>query len=231
MAGASGSVAVGLGGLSGSNNTQPSLVGAQGFTDPQINANTHAGYTWDPVKLAWVPKAASVNSTNALYDSVTGGLSGSLSGSGTGGAFSGSGATSGGSTAQIGPIAMQDTSAADAAGLAIAKDKVGKSSAASLRGLREAMGSRGMLGSGQEGAQTEAIAEAGQGEMADTIRQQTKDNSDRTQRTAELNYQGGIQQRGQDIQAATTRAQQNQTVLLGLLQALGPMSGTGGVKY
>jgi hypothetical protein len=122
---------------------------------------------------------------------------------------------------------MQDTSAADTANLNRTKDTVGQQSASALRGLRESLGARGMLGSGLESRGTEQIAEAGLGELGDVSRQQQIDNSNRTQHTAEVNYQGALTQRGQDIQAAEAAAQRNQTVLLGLLKTLGTGAGAG----
>lgn len=151
----------------------------------------------------------------------SGGALGGLTGLVGGGAIPGAG---GG----VGPMAMQDTSAADNAQLARTKDVVGKQSAGALRGLRETLGARGMLGSGLESHGVEAITEAGQGQQGEVARQQQIDNSNRTQHTAEMNYQGQIAQRGQDIQAASAAAQRNQTVLLGLLNALGPALG---MKY
>jgi hypothetical protein len=118
-----------------------------------------AGYTWDPVKGAYVTKASSAPSQNALFGQLTGGLSGALGGSTGSGAMGGltsllpgGGTGSGGGVA---PLAMQDTSAADAANLTRTKDTVGKESAGAMRGLREALGARGMLGSGLESRGTE----------------------------------------------------------------------------
>jgi hypothetical protein len=163
-------------------------------------------------------------------NSLIGGLTGS--GGGTGGAMGGlngliaPGGGTGGASG-VGPLAMQDTSAADAASLNRTKDTVGKQSAGALSGLRESLGARGMLGSGLESSGTEKIAEAGLGQQGDVARQQQIDNSNRTQKTAEMNYQGAITQRGQDISAAEAAAQRNQTVLLSLLKTLGTGAGSG----
>jgi hypothetical protein len=209
-------------------NQHPELVGAERTTPGQINANETAGYVWDPVKRAWGPKGTSVNAINGLL----GGLTGSGGAGGAGGALGGlngllPGGGGTGSTGSVGPLAMPDTSAADTANLNRTKDTVGQQSASALRGLRESLGARGMLGSGLESRGTEQIAEAGLGEMGDVARQQQIDNSNRTQHTAEVNYQGALTQRGQDIQAAEAAAQRNQTVLLGLLKTLGTGAGAG----
>ena len=189
-----------------------------------------AGYTWDPVKGTYVTKASSAPSQNALFGQLTGGLSGALGGgTGAGGGAMG-GLTSlipGGGGGSVAPLAMQDTSAADAANLNRTKDTVGKESAGAMRGLREQLGARGMLGSGLESRGTEQIAEAGLGQQGEIARQQQIDNSNRAQKTAETNYQGAITQRGQDISAAEAAATRNQTVLLSLLKVLGTGAGSG----
>lgn len=108
----------------------------------------------------------------------------------------------GGPGGAIGPV-TGGTSGTDAAMLR-AKDRVGLTNRASLEGLRSTLGERGLLGGGVEGRQTEAIARAGQHEMADVSREAAIKESDQAQRNAELAYQGAITQRGQDI---TTRGQ------------------------
>lgn len=194
-----------------------------------------AGYTWDPVQGKYVRKSTSAPAQNALYGQLTGGLGGILGGTG-GGTGAGGGAMGGltslipgggGGSGSVAPLAMQDTSAADAANLNRTKDTVGKESAGAMRGLREQLGARGMLGSGLESRGTEQIAEAGLGQQGEVARQQQIDNSNRAQKTAETNYQGAITQRGQDISAAEAAATRNQTVLLSLLKVLGTGAGSG----
>lgn len=193
--------------------------------DPRTqSAYEGAGYVWDPVKKTWGPKGTSVNSLNGLLGGIMG------SGGGTSGALGGLNglvAPGGGTSGAVGPLAMPDTSAADSASYNRTKDQVGQSSAGALRGLRESLGARGMLGSGLESRGTEQIAEAGLGQLGDVSRQQQIDNSNRAQHTAEVNYQGAITQRGQDISAAEAAAQRNQTVLLSLLKTLGTGAGAG----
>lgn len=152
-----------------------------------------------------------------------GGASGALGG--LNGLVAPGGGTSGASG--IAPLSMPDTSAADSASYNRTKDQVGASSAGALRGLRESLGARGMLGSGLESRGTEQIAEAGLGQLGDVSRQQQITNADKTQHAAEVNYQGAITQRGQDILAAEAAAQRNQTVLLSLLKTLGTGAGAG----
>lgn len=213
---------------------RPQIIG--GTTYEQYSPEWYAAMDANKVHNAGVAgTAAGTAGANAM-----GALSGGAGGGGAMGGLNGllgggaSGAVGGGVSAggagAVGPLAMQDTSAADNAQLARTKDTVGKQSAGALRGLRESLGARGMLGSGLESRGVEQITEAGQGQQGEVARQQQIDNSNRTQHTAEMNYQGQIAQRGQDIQAASAAAQRNQTVLLGLLNALGPAM-AGGLKY
>lgn len=113
------------------------------------------------------------------------------------------------------PIAFQgaDFSAAEQAAFARAKDKVGETTQGALTGLRSALGSRGLLGSGLEGKQTARIFTEGQGQLGDVARGQAIDAANQAQKNAELQYSGGITQRGQNLtaqQAANALAAQLQ---------------------
>lgn len=101
-------------------------------------------------------------------------------------------------------ITPVDTSAAQAAAFAHAKDQVGQIGQGSLTGLRSALGSRGMLGGGAESRATASVANRGMGELGDVSRQQAIDKSGLDERTATTNYTGQISQRGQNI---TSRGQ------------------------
>lgn len=149
--------------------------------------------------------------------------------------------------ARFAPIQAVDTSGAQAAAFARAKDQVGQTSAGALAGLRSAMGGRGMLGSGAESRGTANVINQGMGELGDVSREQAIDSADQAQRTAEFNYSGGVQQRGQDIASADTRRgqdislhesnasrteQSNQErlrAILGLYQSFGSRPGAGTV--
>jgi len=113
-----------------------------------------------------------------------------------------------GPVAPVAPVAAVDTSGAQRAAFARAKDQVGQTAAGAMAGLRSSLGGRGLLGSGGESRGAAAIINQGQGELGDVSRQQAIDDAARAQRTAEFNYSGGVAQRGQDIGAAdTARAQ------------------------
>lgn len=100
---------------------------------------------------------------------------------------------------QVGPI---DTSAAQAAAFARAKDQVGQTAGGAIRSLRSVAGSRGMLGSGSEGRQTASVINAGQGQLGDVSRGQAIDTAKTAADTAKFNYTGAVEQRGQDMNAA-----------------------------
>lgn len=112
-----------------------------------------------------------------------------------------SGGGVGGGIPGITPV---DTTAAQSAAFAHAKDQVGQVGQGALTGLRSSLGSRGMLGSGAESKGVASVANRGQGQLGDVARSQAVDSSALAERTATTNYNGGISQRGQDI---TTRGQ------------------------
>lgn len=134
-----------------------------------------------------------------------------------GGSTASSGSNGGGSVgpggtwtagSPVAPVAPVDTSAAQSAAFARAKDKVGQTSSGALAGLRSSLGGRGMLGSGAESRGTASVINRGQGELGDVARSQAMTEADLAQKTATTNYEGGITQRGQDTGAAVaTRGQ------------------------
>lgn len=97
-------------------------------------------------------------------------------------------------------MANVDTSAAEAATFNRAKDQVGQTASGALTGLRSALGGRGMLGSGIEGRATAAAAIGAEHELGDVTRQSAITKANLDNQNATTNFQGGIQQRGQDIQ-------------------------------
>ncbi len=107
--------------------------------------------------------------------------------------------------AQVGPV---DTTAAQGAAFGRAKDTVGQVSQGALTGLRSALAGRGMLGSGAESRGTAAVVNRGQGELGDVARQQAIESAGLAERQGNVNYQGGIAQRGQDISAQQAREAQ-----------------------
>lgn len=97
-----------------------------------------------------------------------------------------------------GPSAQQESAAREAA-FNRAKDKSGKIAASSLRGLREALGSRGLLGGGAEGAGVAQLAgQTGEG-LGDVVREQAVQEAGQASRNADTEYTGQVSQRGQDI--------------------------------
>lgn len=94
---------------------------------------------------------------------------------------------------------MPSTAAAQAAEFNRAKDVVGNTSKAALTSLRSALGGRGMLGSGLESRGTANVINQGQQQLGDIVRQQAMTGSELANQAAMTGYQGGIEQRGQDI--------------------------------
>ena len=130
--------------------------------------------------------------------------------SGGGGMPAQVGAYSGGAMSSPASERLQsvDTSAANAAAFARAKDQVGQTARGALTGLAGAMAGRGTVGSGVEGRGMSNIINAGQGQLGDVSREQAITGADIAQKNAALNYQGGITQRGQDIASAQARNDQ-----------------------
>ena len=112
--------------------------------------------------------------------------------------MSGSGGLSGGSS----PAVKLDTgaiAAGDAAAYSRAKDQVGQSQQGLQKALTNKFAARGMRGSSIEGRAIGSAAEAGAGELADMSRSQAIGAGDRAIDLAKTQYQGNIEQRGQDI--------------------------------
>ena len=190
------------------------------------------GYDWDSVKGEYVrtptAQGQAVNQFNTAANPALAGLlagiggGGSASGGGMFGMGSASGSSGGGSAASMGSNAygtsgisgggrlptlqMPDQSASSAASFATAKDRVGKTSRASLDALRGELGASGMLGGGAEGQLTRDVIQSGAGELGQVSRDQAVKETDLAGDFAKTNYAGGITQRGQDVSAAEAQA-------------------------
>ncbi len=160
-----------------------------------------------PGSQSWMNQQDAQRSSivDMLKRTLSGGASSSSSGSGYGNAPEqgapqvGPYTPPGGPPARIGHMEGPDTSAANAAAFARAKDQVGQTSRGALTGLAGAMAGRGTVGSGVEGRGQQNIIQAGMGQLGDVSRQQAITNAELAQKTGEINYQGDISQRGQDI--------------------------------
>lgn len=89
--------------------------------------------------------------------------------------------------------------AAQSAVFGRAKDRAGQVASSALSGLRSALASRGMLGSGIETQGTVDAAMQGAGILADTNREEAIQESQRGERAREFQTQAQLQQRGQNI--------------------------------
>jgi len=140
--------------------------------------------------------------SGSAYPTVTppsiAGLTAAAAGGGGTGVSTGTG--SGGGSTGYSRIAPVDTTEAENASFAKAKDQVGQESSGALTGLRSALASRGLLGGGLEERATASAANAAAGQLGDVSRQQAVTRADLAQQNAQTNYQGAITQRGQDFQ-------------------------------
>lgn len=80
-----------------------------------------------------------------------------------------------------------------------AKDKAGQQTLASLKALEGVMAGRGMRGSTVEGNATADLLMGNAGEMNDVILQEAIADAERAEEVSDMTYQGGLQQRGQDL--------------------------------
>ena len=118
------------------------------------------------------------------------------------------------------PTVQYGDAGADAArnaSFARAKDKAGQIARASLTGLRNAMGERGIGGSGIEALQSAGIVGAAGSELGEVNREQLLQDLAQQQHIQDLTYQGGITQRGQTLAAQSPERQ----ALMGLITARG----------
>jgi hypothetical protein len=131
--------------------------------------------------------------------------SGSGSGAGSAPAYvqpsTAGGAGGGRSVSSVAPLTMPDTSHAQQAAYNAAKDQVGQTSQAALRGLRSELGATGMLGSGSQSMASAGIVNGGQQELGKVTRQNAQQTADLAEKQAEANLSAGVAQRGQDVSA------------------------------
>lgn len=90
---------------------------------------------------------------------------------------------------------------AQEAAFARAKDQTGLIGKSAMTGLHDAMAARGILGSGIEGEETAKVMNQGATQLGDVNRQQLEDQLAGATHAADMQYQGGITQRGQNQQA------------------------------
>lgn len=91
--------------------------------------------------------------------------------------------------------------AARAAAFARAKEQAGQTALSALTSLREGMAGRGLQGSSMEAQGEAGILQGGMGQVNDFTREQLINDLNRQAQRADLMYQGGITQRGQDLAA------------------------------
>lgn len=101
-----------------------------------------------------------------------------------------------------------------------AKDRVGKLTRGSLRGLRESLASSGRLGGGTEAVGTAEVLGSGAGQLADTVREQAIQNVGRRQHTMDQNFAAQRDAANRAAAAAQAQSQAQYQAYLSALQAL-----------
>lgn len=120
-----------------------------------------------------------------------------------------------------------------------AKDRIAMEGEAARRGLEREATQRGITGTGLEGKRRTAISRASMAGLSAAATQQAAQDLARSDEFAKLGYAGGMQQRGQDIQALLARynaqlaargqtigAQPNPIPYIGALTALSQAGGS-----
>lgn len=118
-------------------------------------------------------------------------------------------------------VTYPDTTAGKDAAYARAKDQTGLNARASLNALQDQLGGNQMLGSGLAADQSRQIIEHGQGQLDEVSRAQAINDANSVEKRAATEYQGRIQQRGQDISVAQSNAARQQQVLESLFATFG----------
>lgn len=175
-------------------------------------------------KNAGTQAGTGVNTLKSLVGDLGGGSSSSSSSSSSGSAggsigrvgFPGSTSVPGLSTNYVGSTTVPssagpslspvDTSAADAAQFARAKDQVGEITRSSLVGLRSSLGGRGQLGGGGELRGTARLMEKGAGALGNVARDQAIENVTNERSRALAQFQGDLTMRGQNLSAQQASA-------------------------
>lgn len=212
-------------------------------TTGQTGAAGNAGYSWNPVSGTYTPTATSPATQNQLlqtavgqqqqkfntgmqqegqiYNAVLAGLqnpSGGLFGMPNVSNFT-AGLGSGTSIPPPTSLSMPDPTAATNAQFARAMDAQGQQNQGAIKGLNSALAGEGLLGSGTQGAQTGQIVQQGAENLANLTREQAIQNLNTANQFATTQYQGGIQQRGQNIQQQESQEQLQENAALAALQA------------
>lgn len=91
--------------------------------------------------------------------------------------------------------------AANANAFARAKDEAGQTGAAALRSLQDVMGSRGLVGSRTAAGPESQVINQGANQLGGVINTQLQSQLQANRAKASEIYQGGITQRGQNVQA------------------------------
>lgn len=124
----------------------------------------------------------------------------------------------GGSQGGVAPVEYDTPGleAANAASFAREKDKIGQMGRGAVNSLTNLMSSSGLSGGGYEQKGLADIVGGTQGQLGDVTREQTIQDLATNRNTANMNYQGGIQQRGQTLQDQQARAQMQKQALMQL---------------
>lgn len=204
-----------------------------------IQGKTYQQYSpewYDAMRQSKITNASANGQAAGAYASgAMTSLNGLLPGGGIGGPFpSGSNDPgAGGGPGAGGPgggglppsLELADPSASNAAIFAKAKDAVGQQSRAAINSLNDEMAGQGMSGSGFQGQQLENIIASGAGNLGQVSRDLASKNADTANDFAKTRYQGGITERGQNIQSQEANAQlelareqQRQNMIMSLLK-------------
>ena len=216
-----------------------------------LERSTPSGYDYDPVQMGYVRKTTSAPTEERLMQrdldyedtrrqqqrDLYAGLQGKLSGA-IGGLQSaaGYGQTSPLSTGTTAPVSypkvsmggIPDASAAQSAAFGAAKGRAGAMGRSAVDSLRSELAERGIMGGGTEArgltdilaSATNPLSDVNVAQQAESL-QDVRRTQDIAAQQAAQQYQGGITQRGQDIQQqqfAAQQAQQRQLAQLQLLQ-------------
>lgn len=107
-----------------------------------------------------------------------------------------------------GPSAEQEAASRNAA-FARAKETAGQTARASMQTLQDVVDERGLTGSSVEAGKAGAIIGGASANIGDFLRDQAQSEAQRATDVADMEYQGQVQQRGQELA--------RQQALLGLL--------------
>lgn len=105
------------------------------------------------------------------------------------------------------PGGAADSTAADAAAFARAKDLTGSNTRASIDALRNEFSARGLLGSNLEGSGIASAINTGQGKLSDVATEQAKANVARANQVADRNYAGDLTASNAEYAGGVTGAQ------------------------